>query len=389
MLLWIAQFFQQDIGFFRVFNFITFRAVFATLTSITIGLIAGPGVIRMLTRLKVGQAVRTDGPQTHLVKSGTPTMGGVLLLIAIGVSTLLWADLSNRFVWVVLVVTLGFGAIGWVDDYRKVVFKDPKGMPSGEKYFWQSVIGLIAALYLAFSVSAPSNSQFLTIFLNWVSSGFTMELPNKADLIVPFFKTISYPLGVWGFIGLTYFVIVGTSNAVNLTDGLDGLAIMPTVMVGSALGVFAYVTGNASYSRYLFLPHIPGAGELLIFCGAMAGAGLAFLWFNAYPAQVFMGDVGALALGGALGTIAVIVRQEIVLFMMGGVFVVETVSVILQVGYFKFTKKKFGTGRRLFLMAPLHHHFEQKGWKETQVVVRFWIITMMLVLFGLSTLKLR
>ncbi len=389
MLLWIAQFFQQDIGFFRVFNFITFRAVFATLTSITIGLIAGPGVIRMLTRLKVGQAVRTDGPQTHLVKSGTPTMGGVLLLIAIGVSTLLWADLSNRFVWVVLVVTLGFGAIGWVDDYRKVVFKDPKGMPSGEKYFWQSVIGLIAALYLAFSVSAPSNSQFLTIFLNWVSSGFAMELPNKADLIVPFFKTISYPLGVWGFIGLTYFVIVGTSNAVNLTDGLDGLAIMPTVMVGSALGVFAYVTGNASYSRYLFLPHIPGAGELLIFCGAMAGAGLAFLWFNAYPAQVFMGDVGALALGGALGTIAVIVRQEIVLFMMGGVFVVETVSVILQVGYFKFTKKKFGTGRRLFLMAPLHHHFEQKGWKETQVVVRFWIITMMLVLFGLSTLKLR
>ena len=389
MLLWIAQFFQQDIGFFRVFNFITFRAVFATLTSITIGLIAGPGVIRMLTRLKVGQAVRTDGPQTHLVKSGTPTMGGVLLLIAIGVSTLLWADLSNRFVWVVLVVTLGFGAIGWVDDYRKVVFKDPKGMPSGEKYFWQSVIGLIAALYLAFSVSAPSNSQFLTIFLNWVSSGFAMELPNKADLIVPFFKTISYPLGVWGFIGLTYFVIVGTSNAVNLTDGLDGLAIMPTVMVGSALGVFAYVTGNASYSRYLFLPHIPGAGELLIFCGAMAGAGLAFLWFNAYPAQVFMGDVGALALGGALGTIAVIVRQEIVLFMMGGVFVVETVSVILQVGYFKFTKKKFGTGRRLFLMAPLHHHFEQKGWKETQVVVRFWIITMLLCFFGLASLKLR
>jgi len=389
MLLWIAQFFQQDIGVFRVFNFITFRAVFATLTSISIGLIAGPGVIRMLTRLKVGQAVRTDGPQTHLVKSGTPTMGGVLLLISIGVSTLLWADLSNRFVWVVLVVTLGFGAIGWVDDYRKVVFKDPRGMSSKEKYFWQSLIGIIAAVYLAFSVSAPSNSQFLGLFLDWVQSGFAMDLPNKADLIVPFFKTISYPLGVWGFIALTYFVIVGTSNAVNLTDGLDGLAIMPTVMVGSALGLFAYVTGNASYSKYLFLPHIPGAGELLIFCGAMAGAGLAFLWFNAYPAQVFMGDVGALALGGALGTIAVIVRQEIVLFMMGGVFVVETVSVILQVGYFKFTKKKFGTGKRLFLMAPLHHHFEQKGWKETQVVVRFWIITMMLVLFGLSTLKLR
>jgi len=389
MLLWLAQFFQQDIGVFRVFNFITFRAVFATLTSITIGLIAGPGVIRMLTRMKVGQAVRTDGPQTHLIKSGTPTMGGVLLLISIGVSTLLWADLTNRFVWVVLVVTLGFGTIGWVDDYRKVVFKDPKGMSSKEKYFWQSVIGLLAAVYLAFSVSAPSNNQFLGMFLSWVDSGLAMNLPNKADLIVPFFKTISYPLGVWGFIALTYFVIVGTSNAVNLTDGLDGLAIMPTVMVGSALGVFAYVTGNAAYSKYLFLPHIPGAGELLIFCGAMAGAGLAFLWFNAYPAQVFMGDVGALALGGALGTIAVIVRQEIVLFMMGGVFVVETVSVILQVGYFKFTKKKFGTGKRLFLMAPLHHHFEQKGWKETQVVVRFWIITMMLVLFGLSTLKLR
>ena len=389
MLLWLAQFFQQDVGVFRVFNFITFRAVFATLTSISIGLIAGPGVIRMLTRLKVGQAVRTDGPQTHLIKSGTPTMGGVLLLISIGVSTLLWSDLSNRFVWVVLVVTMGFGAVGWVDDYRKVVFKDPKGMASREKYFWQSLIGLVAAVYLAFSVSAPSNSQTLGIFVSWVESGFTMNLPNKADLIVPFFKTVSYPLGVWGFIALTYFVIVGTSNAVNLTDGLDGLAIMPTVMVGSALGVFAYVTGNAAYSKYLFLPHIPGAGELLIFCGALAGAGLAFLWFNAYPAQVFMGDVGALALGGALGTVAVIVRQEIVLFMMGGVFVVETVSVILQVGYFKFTKKKFGAGKRLFLMAPLHHHFEQKGWKETQVVVRFWIITMMLVLFGLSTLKLR
>ncbi len=389
MLLWLAQYFQQDIGVLRVFSFITFRAVFATLTSITIGLVAGPGVIRMLARLKVGQAVRTDGPQTHLIKSGTPTMGGLLLLISIGISTLLWADLTNRFVWVVLVVTLGYGAVGWVDDYRKVVFKDPKGMASREKYFWQSLIGIVAAVYLAFSVSAPSNSKFLELFFAWVQSGLSMDLPNKADLIVPFFKTVSYPLGVWGFIALTYFVIVGTSNAVNLTDGLDGLAIMPTVMVGSALGLFAYVTGNASYSKYLFLPHIPGAGELLIFCGAMAGAGLAFLWYNAHPAQVFMGDVGALALGGALGTIAVIVRQEIVLFMMGGVFVVETISVILQVGYFKFTKRKFGAGKRLFLMAPLHHHFEQKGWKETQVVVRFWIITMMLVLLGLSTLKLR
>ena len=389
MLLWLAQYFQQDVGPLRVFNFITFRAMFATMTALAIGLIAGPAVIRNLARLKVGQAVRQDGPQTHLVKNGTPTMGGVLVLIAIGVSTLLWADLSNRFIWVLLVVTFGFGAIGWVDDYRKVVFKNPEGMSSREKYFWQSAIGILAALYLAFSVSAPTNTKVYELFMAWVRSGLNMDLPPKADLIVPFFKTISYPLGVWGFIALTYFVIVGTSNAVNLTDGLDGLAIMPTVMVGTALGLFAYLTGNASYSRYLFIPHIPGAGELIIFCGAMAGAGLAFLWFNAHPAQVFMGDVGALALGGALGTIAVIVRQEIVLFIMGGIFVVETLSVMMQVAYFKFTKKRFGVGRRILLMAPLHHHFEQKGWKETQVVVRFWIITMMLVLFGLSTLKLR
>ena len=389
MLLWLAQYFQQDVGPLRVFNFITFRAMFATMTALAIGLLAGPAVIRMLARLKVGQSVRNDGPQTHLIKNGTPTMGGVLVLIAIGVSTLLWADLTNRFIWVVLVVTLGFGAIGWVDDYRKVVFKNPEGMSSKEKYFWQSAIGILAALYLAFSVSAPTNSKVWELFMAWVQSGLSLDLPPKADLIVPFFKTISYPLGVWGFIGLTYFVIVGTSNAVNLTDGLDGLAIMPTVMVGTALGLFAYLTGSATYSKYLFIPHIPGAGELIIFCGAMAGAGLAFLWFNAHPAQVFMGDVGALALGGALGTIAVIVRQEIVLFMMGGIFVVETLSVMLQVTYFKYTKRRYGTGRRILLMAPLHHHFEQKGWKETQVVVRFWIVTMMLVLFGLSTLKLR
>lgn len=389
MLLWLAQFFKQDLGILRLFNFITFRAVFATMTALAIGLMAGPAVIRMLTRMKVGQAVRTDGPQTHLVKSGTPTMGGVLILIGIGVATLLWADLSNRFVWVVLVVTLGYGAIGWVDDYRKVVRKDPNGMSSKEKYFWQSLIGIVAAVYLAFSVSAPGTAQVWDLFIAWVQSGFSMSLPPKADLIVPFFKTISYPLGVWGFIALTYFVIVGTSNAVNLTDGLDGLAIMPTVLVGSALGIFAYLTGHATYSKYLFIPFIPGAGELLIFCGAMAGAGLAFLWFNAHPAQVFMGDVGALALGGALGTIAVIVRQEIVLFIMGGIFVVETLSVMIQVSYFKYTKKKYGEGRRILRMAPLHHHFEQKGWKETQVVVRFWIITIMLVLFGLSTLKLR
>ncbi|MFZ6742897.1 phospho-N-acetylmuramoyl-pentapeptide-transferase [Undibacterium sp. JH2W] len=389
MLLWLAELLKQDIGWLRVFGFITFRAVFATMTAISIGIFAGPAVIRMLTRLKVGQAVRSYGMETHLVKSGTPTMGGVLVLISIGISTLLWGDLSNRFIWVVMIVTLGFGAVGWVDDYRKVVYKDPEGMRSREKYFWQSLIGLVAAFYLAFSVSAPSNSKVMELFIAWVQSGFNMDLPPKADLIVPFFKTVSYPLGVWGFIALTYCVIVGTSNAVNFTDGLDGLAIMPTIMVGSALGLFAYLTGNVGYAKYLLIPHIPGAGELLIFCGAMAGAGLAFLWFNAHPAQVFMGDVGALALGGALGTVAVIVRQEIVLFIMGGIFVAETVSVMLQVSYFKYTKRKYGEGRRLLLMAPLHHHFEKKGWKETQVVVRFWIITMLLVLIGLSSLKLR
>ena len=389
MLLWLAQYFQQDLGPLRVFNFITFRAVMATITALVIGLGAGPAVIRKLTAMKYGQAVRTDGPQTHLKKHGTPTMGGVLILIGIGVSTLLWCDLSNRLIWPVLVITLGFGAVGWVDDYRKVVRQDPEGMRSAEKYFWQSLLGIGAAFYLAFSVSAPNAAKVFELFFQWVQSGFSMDLPPKADLIVPFFKTISYPLGVWGFIALTYCVIVGSSNAVNFTDGLDGLAIMPTIMVGSALGLFAYLTGSATYSKYLFIPHIPGAGELIIFCGALAGAGLAFLWFNTHPAQVFMGDVGALALGGALGTIAVIVRQEIVLFIMGGIFVAETVSVMIQVSWFKYTKKRFGTGRRVFLMAPLHHHFEQKGWKETQVVVRFWIITMILVLVGLTTLKLR
>ncbi len=389
MLLWLAQQFQQDFGFLRVFNFITFRAVMGTITAIAIGLSFGPAVIRKLTAMKVGQAVRTDGPQTHLKKHGTPTMGGVLILIAITLSTLLWCDLSNRLIWPVLVVTIGFGAVGWADDYRKVVYQDPEGMRSAEKYFWMSLIGIAAALYLAFSVSAPTPWQVAQLFFAWVQSGFSMDLPPKADLIVPFVKTFSYPLGVWGFIALTYCVIVGASNAVNFTDGLDGLAIMPTVMVGAALGLFAYLTGSVTYSRYLLIPHIQGAGELLIFCGAMAGAGLAFLWFNAHPAEMFMGDVGALALGGALGTVAVIVRQEIVLFIMGGVFVAETLSVIIQVSWFKFTKKRFGTGRRVFLMAPLHHHFEQKGWKETKVVVRFWIVTMVLVLIGLSTLKLR
>jgi len=304
----------------------------------------------------------------------------VLILLSIAISTLLWADLSNRFVWIVMLVTLGFGAIGWADDWRKVVHKDPEGMRSREKYVWQSLVGLLAALYLVFSISESSNMRVIELFLNWVGSGFDVSLPPKAGLLLPFIKEVSYPLGVLGFVIMTYLVIVGSSNAVNLTDGLDGLAIMPVVMVGSALGVFAYVTGSAVYSKYLFFPHIPGSGELLIFCSAMAGAGLAFLWFNTHPAQVFMGDVGALALGGALGTIAVIVRQEIVLAIMGGIFVAEAVSVMLQVTYFKYTKKKYGEGRRLLKMAPLHHHFEKSGWKETQVVVRFWIITMLLCL---------
>ena len=392
MLLNLAQWLQTlspELGFFRVFQYLTFRAVMAALTALLMGLVAGPFVIRHLADLKIGQPVRGYGMQSHISKGGTPTMGGVLILLCITLSTLLWFDLTNRFVWIVLVVTLGFGAIGWVDDWRKVVHKDPEGMRSREKYFWQSVIGLVAALYLVFSISENSNMRVLELFFKWVQSGFDLSLPPKAGLQLPFFKEISYPLGVLGFVVLTYLVIVGSSNAVNLTDGLDGLAIMPVVMVGSSLGVFAYVTGSAVFSKYLFLPHIPGSGELLIFCSAMAGAGLAFLWFNTHPAQVFMGDVGALALGGALGTIAVIVRQEIVLAIMGGIFVAEALSVMLQVTYFKYTRRRFGEGRRLLRMAPLHHHFEKSGWKETQVVVRFWIITMLLCLVGLSTLKLR
>ena len=392
MLMWLAQWLQglsPDLGFLRVFQYLTLRAVLAAMTALLIGLVAGPRVIRRLTALKIGQPIRTNGMETHLVKSGTPTMGGVLILLCITLATLLWADLSNRFVWIVLIVTLGFGAIGWADDWRKVVHKDPNGMRSGEKYMWQSIIGLLAALALVFSISEGSNPKVFQLFVTWVRSGFSVDLPPQAGLLVPFFKEISYPLGVVGFVVLTYLVIVGSSNAVNLTDGLDGLAIMPVIMVGSALGVFAYVTGSVVFSKYLLLAHIPGAGELLIFCSAMAGAGLAFLWFNTHPAQVFMGDVGALALGAALGTIAVIVRQEIVLAVMGGVFVLEALSVMAQVAWFKYTKRRYGTGRRILLMAPLHHHFEKTGWKETQVVVRFWIITMLLCLIGLSTLKLR
>jgi phospho-N-acetylmuramoyl-pentapeptide-transferase len=361
MLLELAQWLAQDIRAFNVFNYITLRAVLATLTALIISFVVGPGLIRKLTQYKVGQSVRDDGPQTHLVKAGTPTMGGALILVAIAISTLLWADLSNRYVWVVLITTLGFGIIGWVDDWRKVVHRNPKGLAAREKYFWQSLIGFGAAVYLF----------------------HTATIPAQTELIFPFFKDWILPLGAVSFVVLTYFVIVGTSNAVNLTDGLDGLAIMPTVMVASALAIFAYVAGHLYFSKYLGVPYVPGAGELAVFCAAIGGAGLGFLWFNAYPAEVFMGDVGALALGAALGVVAVIVRQEIVLLIMGGVFVIETVSVMLQVASFKLT------GKRIFRMAPLHHHYELKGWKETQVVVRFWIITMMLVLIGLATLKIR
>ena len=357
----LAQWIGHDIRLFNVFNYITLRAVLAALTALLISFIVGPWMIRKLTTLKVGQPVRDDGPQTHLVKAGTPTMGGALILASIAITTLLWADLANHYVWVALLTLLGFGAIGWVDDWRKVVEKNPKGLASRWKYLWQSVIAAAVAAWLAWSA----------------------HLPAQTELIVPFFKQIVMPLGVTGFVVLAYFVIVGSSNAVNLTDGADGLAILPTVMVAGALAIFAYVAGHAVFSKYLGLPHIPGAGELVVFCAAMVGAGLAFLWFNAYPAEVFMGDVGALALGAALGVVAVIVRQEIVLFIMGGVFVAETISVMVQVGSFKLR------GKRVFLMAPIHHHFEKKGWKETQVVVRFWIISMMLVLVGLSTLKLR
>jgi phospho-N-acetylmuramoyl-pentapeptide-transferase len=367
MLLELARWLAHDIRGFNVFNYITLRAVLATMTALAISFVVGPKLIRKLTECKVGQSVRDDGPQTHLVKAGTPTMGGALILVAIAISTLLWADLSNRYVWVVLFTTLGFGVIGFVDDWRKVVYRNPKGLSAKAKYFWQSAIGFGVAVYLV----------------------QTAVLPAETTLYVPFFKHLVFPMSSIAFVVLTYLVLVGSSNAVNLTDGLDGLAIMPTLMISAALAIFAYVTGHIFFSKYLGIPYVPGAGELMVFCAAMSGAGLGFLWFNAYPAEVFMGDVGALALGAALGAVAVIVRQEIILFVMGGVFVVETLSVAIQVSYFRYTKRKFGEGRRIFLMAPLHHHYEQKGWKETQVVVRFWIITMMLVLVGLASLKIR
>ena len=360
MLLWLSEYLQQYYSGFNLFGYLTMRGILGVLTALAISLLLGPFMIRKLTGKQIGQTVRDDGPQSHLSKAGTPTMGGALILVAISVSTLLWGDLDNRYVWVVLLTTLGFGMVGFIDDYRKLVYKDSRGLASRWKYFWQSVVGLIAAFYLY----------------------STTQVAAETVLIIPFFKNVAIELGAF-YIVLTYFVIVGTSNAVNLTDGLDGLAILPTVLVAGALGIFAYLTGNINFSNYLSIPYIPGTGELIIFCGALAGAGLGFLWFNTYPAQVFMGDVGSLGLGAALGVVAVIVRQELVLFIMGGIFVMETVSVILQVASFKLT------GRRIFNMAPLHHHYELKGWPEPRVIVRFWIISVVLVLIGLATLKIR
>ncbi len=360
MLLFLAEYLTQFEAGFRVFQYLTFRGILGAGTALAISMLVGPTMIRRLNYHQVGQAVRSDGPESHLVKAGTPTMGGALILVAIAVSTVLWADLRNPYIWIVLLVTGVFGAVGWVDDYRKVIEKDSRGLPARWKYLWQSVAGLAAALYLYFA----------------------FDTAVTTELYLPFFKDFAWQMGPL-FVVLTYFVIVGSSNAVNLTDGLDGLAILPTVLVGTALGVIAYLTGHVEFSSYLNIPYVAGSGELVVFCGAMAGAGLGFLWFNTYPAQVFMGDVGALALGAALGTVAVITRHEIVFFIMGGIFVLETVSVILQVASFKLT------GKRLFRMAPIHHHFELKGWPEPRVIVRFWIITVMLVLFGLATLKLR
>lgn len=360
MLLWLADFLSQYHRIFNVFHYLTLRTIFAALTALAFSLWFGPHMIQWLRSHQMGQQVRNDGPQSHYSKAGTPTMGGAIILIAISVACLLWGDLSNRYFWVVLLVTLGFGLVGWVDDYRKIIKKNSKGLPGRWKYLLQSIIGLIAVSYLY----------------------LTATTPQETYLALPFFKNALIPLG-FSYIILSYFVVVGSSNAVNLTDGLDGLAILPTVLVGGALGVFAYLAGHAEFANYLAIPHVLGVGELCVFCGALVGAGLGFLWFNAYPAQVFMGDVGSLALGAALGMIAVVVRQEIVLFIMGGVFVMETVSVILQVASYKLT------GQRIFRMAPIHHHFELMGWPEPKVIVRFWIMTVILVLVGLATLKLR
>jgi phospho-N-acetylmuramoyl-pentapeptide-transferase len=360
MLLYLTDWLSQYDSGFTVFRYLTLRAILGVLTALIISFVVGPAMIRRLRRYKIGQTVRDDGPQSHLTKAGTPTMGGALMLVAVGVTTLLWANLANRYVWLVLLVTLACGAIGLVDDYKKLVLKNPRGLAARYKYFWQSVVGLVAAVYL-FAIA---------------------EVPAETSLLIPYLKEVSIELGPW-YILLTYLVIVGSSNAVNLTDGLDGLAVMPTVLVCGALGVFVYAAGHADFADYLKIPSIPGVGEVVVFCGALVGAGLGFLWFNAYPAQVFMGDVGALALGAALGVVAVVARQELVLLIMGGVFVAETLSVMLQVASFKLT------GRRVFRMAPLHHHFELQGWPEPRVIVRFWIITVILVLIGLASLKIR
>ncbi len=360
MLVYLFERLTEYHSFFNVFRYITLRAILGVLTALVVSFVIGPALIRRLSYQRLGQTVRDDGPQTHLAKAGTPTMGGALILVAIFLATLLWGDLGNRYIWVLLFTTAAFGAIGWADDYKKIINKDPRGIGARAKYFWQTVAGFAVALFLY----------------------VTAKLPAETQLIVPFFKNVVFDLGP-GFILLTYFVIVGSSNAVNLTDGLDGLAIMPTVMVAAALGVFAYVTGNIKFAAYLGFPYLPGTGEVMVFCAAIVGAGLGFLWFNTYPAMVFMGDIGALALGAALGAVAVTVRQEIVLFIMGGVFVMETVSVMLQVASFKLT------GKRIFRMAPIHHHFELKGWPEPRVIVRFWIISLILVLIGLATLKIR
>jgi phospho-N-acetylmuramoyl-pentapeptide-transferase len=360
MLLWLTNYLMNIESSFQVFQYLTVRGILGMLTALVLSLMIGPYMIRKLNYHQIGQVVRDDGPQTHLSKAGTPTMGGAMILISILVSSLLWSDLSNIYVWVVMGVTASFGAIGWVDDYRKVFEKNPKGLPARWKYFWQSLFGSIAVIVL------------------YVNAG----IPAETQLFIPFFKNFAWNMGFF-YVIFGYFIVVGFSNAVNLTDGLDGLAILPTVMVGSALGIIAYLTGHLGFANYLNIPYIPGTGELVVFCGALAGAGLGFLWFNTYPAQIFMGDVGALSLGAALGIVAVIVRHEIVLVIMGGVFVMETLSVILQVASFKLT------GKRIFRMAPLHHHFELKGWPEPRVIVRFWIITVILVLFGLATLKLR
>ncbi|MCU0833993.1 MAG: phospho-N-acetylmuramoyl-pentapeptide-transferase [Chromatiaceae bacterium] len=360
MLLYLTEWLVRYESGFTVFRYITLRGILAVLTALLISFVVGPAMIRRLRRYKIGQTVRDDGPQSHLSKAGTPTMGGALMLVAVAVSTLLWADLGNRYVWLVLLATLAFGAIGLVDDYKKLVLKNPRGLAARYKYLWQSVVGLAAAVYLYAIATTPAETA----------------------LLIPYLKDVSIQLGPW-FILLTYLVIVGSSNAVNLTDGLDGLAVLPTVLVCGALGVFTYAAGHVEISAYLKIPYVPGVGELVVFCGALVGAGLGFLWFNTYPAQVFMGDVGALALGAALGLVAVTSRQELVLLIMGGVFVAETLSVMLQVASFKLT------GRRIFRMAPLHHHFELKGWPEPRVIVRFWIITVILVLIGLASLKIR